>query len=54
MQRPRRVPSGPSTAQAGGLGTSFTSSQGLMLMVPVLYRIAGERLPGVLHAASRT
>ena len=40
--------------QAGGLGTSFTSSQGLMLMVPVLYRIAGERLPGVLHVASRT
>ena len=40
--------------QAGGLGTSFTSSQGLMLMVPALYRIAGERLPGVLHVASRT
>ena len=40
--------------QSGGLGTSFTSSQGLMLMVPVLYRIAGERLPGVLHVASRT
>ena len=40
--------------QAGGLGTSFTSSQGLMLMVPVLYRIAGERLAGVLHVASRT
>ena len=40
--------------QAGGLGTSFTSSQGLILMVPVLYRIAGERLPGVLHVASRT
>ncbi len=40
--------------QTGGLGTSFTSSQGLMLMVPVLYRIAGERLPGVLHVASRT
>ena len=40
--------------QAGALGTSFTSSQGLMLMVPVLYRIAGERLPAVLHVASRT
>ncbi len=40
--------------QAGALSTSFTSSQGLMLMVPVLYRIAGERLPGVLHVASRT
>ena len=41
-------------AQAGALATSFTSSQGLMLMIPVLYRIAGERLPVVLHVASRT
>ncbi len=40
--------------QAGALSTSFTSSQGLMLMIPVLYRIAGERLPAVLHVASRT
>ncbi|MBQ9421468.1 MAG: pyruvate:ferredoxin (flavodoxin) oxidoreductase [Lachnospiraceae bacterium] len=40
--------------QAGALATSYTSSQGLMLMVPVLYRIAGERLPAVLHVASRT
>ena len=40
--------------QAGALSTSFTSSQGLMLMIPVLHRIAGERLPGVLHVASRT
>ena len=40
--------------QAGGLAVSFTSSQGLMLMIPVLYRIAGERLPGVIHVASRT
>ncbi|MBR5315173.1 MAG: pyruvate:ferredoxin (flavodoxin) oxidoreductase, partial [Firmicutes bacterium] len=32
----------------------YTSSQGLMLMIPVLYRIAGERLPAVLHVASRT
>ena len=40
--------------QAGALATSFTSSQGLMLMIPVLYRIAGERLPAVLHVASRT
>ena len=36
--------------QTGALATSFTSSQGLMLMIPVLYRIAGERL----HVASRT
>ena len=41
-------------AQTGALATSFTSSQGLMLMIPVLYRIAGERLPVVLHVASRT
>lgn len=41
-------------AQAGALATSYTSSQGLMLMIPVLYRIAGERLPVVLHVAART
>lgn len=40
--------------QTGSLSTTYTSSQGLMLMVPVLYRIAGERLPAVLHVASRT
>ena len=40
--------------QTGALSTSFTSSQGLMLMIPVMHRIAGERLPGVLHVASRT
>lgn len=39
---------------AGALATSYTSSQGLMLMVPVLYRIAGERLPAVIHVAART
>ena len=41
-------------AQTGALATSFTSSQGLMLMIPVLHRIAGERLPVVLHVAART
>lgn len=41
-------------SQAGALATSYTSSQGLMLMIPVLYRIAGERLPVVLHVAART
>lgn len=41
-------------AQTGSLATSFTSSQGLMLMIPVLHRIAGERLPVVLHVAART
>ena len=40
--------------QTGALASSFTSSQGLMLMLPVMHRIAGERLPGVLHVASRT
>ena len=41
-------------AQTGSLATTFTSSQGLMLMIPVLHRIAGERLPVVLHVAART
>ena len=40
--------------ETGALSASFTSSQGLMLMIPVLHRISGERLPGVLHVASRT
>ncbi len=41
-------------AQTGCLAASYTSSQGLMLMIPVLYRIAGERLPVVIHVAART
>ncbi|MDO4219056.1 MAG: pyruvate:ferredoxin (flavodoxin) oxidoreductase [Synergistaceae bacterium] len=40
--------------EAGALATSFTSSQGLMLMLPVLHRFSGNRLPAVLHIASRT
>lgn len=40
--------------QTGALATTFTSSQGLLLMIPVLHRIAGEQLPGVIHVASRT
>ncbi len=40
--------------ETGALSTSFTSSQGLLLMIPVMHRISGERLPGVLHVASRT
>ena len=40
--------------EAGTLAKSFTASQGLMLMIPTLHRIAGERLPMVLHVASRT
>ncbi len=40
--------------EAGALATSFTSSQGLMLMIPVLHRISGARQPAVLHVAART
>ena len=40
--------------ETGALATSYTSSQGLMLMLPVMHRIAGQRHPGVLHVASRT
>ena len=39
---------------AGTLASTFTSSQGLLLMIPNLYRIAGELLPGVFHVAART
>ncbi len=39
---------------AGALATTFTASQGLLLMLPILYRLAGEHLPGVIHVASRT
>ena len=38
----------------GTLTTTFTSSQGLLLMLPNLYKIAGECLPAVIHVASRT
>ena len=40
--------------EAGSLSTSFTSSQGLMLMIPVMYRIAGTKQPAVLQIAART
>ncbi|MQK40988.1 pyruvate:ferredoxin (flavodoxin) oxidoreductase, partial [Escherichia coli] len=36
------------------LSTSFTSSQGLLLMIPTLYKLAGELTPFVLHVAART
>ena len=38
----------------GALTTTFTASQGLLLMIPNLYKIAGEGLPGVFHVAART
>ncbi len=40
--------------QTGVLTTTFTASQGLLLMLPVLYKLAGECLPGVVHVAART
>jgi pyruvate-ferredoxin/flavodoxin oxidoreductase len=40
--------------QAGALGTTFTASQGLLLMIPNMYKIAGELTPAVIHVAART
>ncbi len=40
--------------QAGALTTTFTASQGLLLMVPNLYKIAGELTPAVVHVAARS
>ncbi len=40
--------------QAGALTTTFTASQGLLLMIPNMYKIAGELLPNVIHVAART
>jgi pyruvate-ferredoxin/flavodoxin oxidoreductase len=40
--------------QTGALSTSFTSSQGLLLMIPTLYKLAGQLMPFVLHVAART
>lgn len=39
--------------QAGALSTTFTASQGLLLMIPNIYKIAGELLPGVIHVSAR-
>ena len=39
---------------AGALTTSYTASQGLLLMIPNMYKMAGELLPGVLHVSART
>ena len=38
---------------AGALTTSYTASQGLLLMIPNMYKISGELLPGVLHVSAR-
>ena len=40
--------------EAGALTTSYTASQGLLLMLPTMYRIAGQLKPAVLHVTSRT
>lgn len=40
--------------QGGALTTTFTASQGLLLMIPNMYKIAGELLPTVIHVAART
>ena len=40
--------------QAGCLTTTYTASQGLLLMIPNMYKIAGEQLPAVIHVASRS
>ena len=39
--------------QAGTLATTFTASQGLLLMIPNIYKMVGECLPGVLHVSAR-
>ncbi len=40
--------------QAGALTTTFTASQGLLLMIPNMYKTAGELLPGVFHVSARS
>ena len=40
--------------QAGALTTTFTASQGLLLMIPNMFKIAGELTPAVFHIAART
>ena len=39
--------------QAGALTTTFTASQGLLLMIPNMYKMAGQLLPAVLHVSAR-
>ena len=40
--------------QTGALATTFTASQGLLLMIPNMYKIAGELTPAVFHVAARS
>ncbi len=39
---------------AGALTTTYTASQGLLLMIPNMYKMAGELLPSVIHVSART
>ncbi len=39
--------------QGGALTSTFTASQGLLLMIPNMYKVAGELLPGVFHVSAR-
>ena len=39
--------------QSGALTTTYTASQGMLLMLPNMYKVAGELLPGVFHIAAR-
>ena len=39
--------------QAGALTTTYTASQGMLLMIPNMYKISGELLPGVFHVSAR-
>ena len=41
------------TLTAGALTTTYTAPQGLLLMIPNLYKIAGERLPGVFNVSEK-
>ena len=52
----RAAPPAPSTARCrpGALTTTFTASQGLLLMIPNMYKIAGELTPFTMHVAART
>ena len=40
--------------QAGSLGSTFTASQGLLLMIPTMFKVAGELTPTVIHVAARS
>src|SRR3954466_11599122 len=44
----------PGALQTGALTTTFTASQGLLLMIPNMYKIAGELTPAVFHVAARS